>query len=91
MRATRDDSATSSFHTASEDVTSPRALELVLPATSPGVCPHPYLIPLSEEERDRCVLPGRTDIASHYMATGGRYGAKEPVDVLANNLQSFQR
>lgn len=71
--------------TAAEDFTNAVVL-IDEPLNHEGVCPHRYLV----ERNGRCVFPSRVDMASHYMKTGGRYGAKEKFTQMVNNIQSFQ-
>lgn len=54
-----------------------------------GKCEHPYLIP--SQSKKECVLPGRIDVARHFMLTGGVEGVKEPYDDLVSRVQSFGR
>jgi len=54
-----------------------------------GRCDHPFLIP--NKDRSLCILPGRIDIAKHWMMYGGVAGFKEQLDRMASRLQSFGR
>eukprot|EP01061_Rhynchopus_euleeides_P046838 TRINITY_DN9085_c0_g1_i1.p1 TRINITY_DN9085_c0_g1~~TRINITY_DN9085_c0_g1_i1.p1 ORF type:complete len:469 (+),score=214.35 TRINITY_DN9085_c0_g1_i1:63-1469(+) len=58
-----------------------------MPLGEDGICAHPYLIP--NMNRTLCVLPGRIDIARHYMMTGGVLGLKENYAQLVSRLLSF--
>lgn len=58
------------------------------PIGEDGKCAHPFLVPL---RKSLCVLPGRIDIARHYMLTGGVDGLKEDTTILAQRTQSFAR
>ena len=61
------------FHTAAEDVTT-KVLEVSRDVLPDGSCPHKYLS--KQKTGDKCILPGRIDIFTHYAKTGGKYGAK---------------
>eukprot|EP00127_Corallochytrium_limacisporum_P005941 Clim_evm18s215 gene=Clim_evmTU18s215 len=50
-------------------------------------CPHPLMVP--SINRTECILPGRVDIAKHYITGGGLEGRKERFEVAASRLQSF--
>uniref|UniRef100_A0A0G4FBX8 Uncharacterized protein n=1 Tax=Chromera velia CCMP2878 TaxID=1169474 RepID=A0A0G4FBX8_9ALVE len=50
-------------------------------------CPHPMMVP--SVNRTLCVLPGRVDVARHYIAGGGLEGRKERFEIAASRLQSF--
>lgn len=50
-------------------------------------CPHPLLIP--NINRTLCVFPGRVDIGSHFIRTGGFAGLKESYEKLVSRLLSF--
>ena len=52
-------------------------------------CEHPFLIP--SQDKTQCVLPGRVDVARHYIMTGGPDGIKEPYEKLVSRVQSFGR
>jgi hypothetical protein len=60
-----------------------------VPIGSDGKCSHPYLIP--SQSKKECVLPGRIDIARHFMLSGGVEGIKEGYDDLVSRVQSFGR
>lgn len=60
-----------------------------VPINENGKCDHPFLIPNSN--RSLCVLPGRVDVARHYILTGGPDGIKESYDKLISRVQSFGR
>jgi len=51
---------------------------------------HRYLIP-SPVTGDQCILPGRIDIARHFVQTGGTDGLKEDIEKLLTRTQSFGR
>jgi hypothetical protein len=42
-------------------------------------------------DKTKCVLPGRVDVARHYMKTGGVEGAKRSYNRLVSSVQSFGR
>jgi hypothetical protein len=50
-------------------------------------CPHPLLVP--NLNRTLCTFPGRLDIGSHYIKTGGHEGLKESYEGLISRLLSF--
>eukprot|EP00658_Telonema_sp_P-2_P028714 TRINITY_DN21955_c0_g1_i6.p1 TRINITY_DN21955_c0_g1~~TRINITY_DN21955_c0_g1_i6.p1 ORF type:complete len:334 (-),score=84.92 TRINITY_DN21955_c0_g1_i6:109-1110(-) len=52
-------------------------------------CPHHFFVP--SVDRTQCLLPGRIDIARHYIATGGPVSLREPFATLAGRVQSFGR
>jgi hypothetical protein len=54
---------------------------------SDGKCAHPFLVPSAN--RTLCVLPGRVDVAQHYVRTGGSEAFKEPYEHAISRLQSF--
>lgn len=58
-----------------------------VPIGSDGKCAHPFLVPSAK--RTHCVLPGRFDVAQHYLRTGGFEAFKEPFDRAASRLQVF--
>jgi hypothetical protein len=58
-----------------------------LPIGADGRCSHPFLVPSAN--RTLCVLPGRFDVAQHYVKTGGFEGFKESFDVAGSRLQAF--
>jgi len=52
-----------------------------------GVCEHPFLIP--NGDRTKCILPGRVDVARHFVMHGGVPGLKEWYEDLISRVQSF--
>jgi hypothetical protein len=50
-------------------------------------CGHPLLVP--NQNRTLCTFPGRVDIGSHYIRTGGYEGLKETYETLVSRLLSF--
>jgi hypothetical protein len=56
---------------------------------SDGSCSNPYLIPSNDKKS--CVLPGRIDVARHFMLYGGVSGLKERYEDSTSRLQSFGR
>lgn len=60
-----------------------------VPIGANGKCAHPYLIP--SQSKKECVLPGRIDVARHFMLSGGVEGVKESYDDLVSRVQSFGR
>jgi hypothetical protein len=58
-----------------------------VPLGADGKCSHPFLVPSAN--RTLCVLPGRVDVAQHYIRTGGSEAFKEPYEHAASRLQSF--
>eukprot|EP00755_Sulcionema_specki_P024815 Sspe_Gene.15319::Locus_5332_Transcript_1_2_Confidence_0.800_Length_1649::g.15319::m.15319 len=59
-----------------------------IPMPSDGSC-GTYLVP--SKNKSLCVLPGRIDVARHFITSGGYEGLKEPFDILASRVQSFGR
>ena len=58
------------------------------PIEAGGACADPFLVP--NGNRTLCVLPGRIDIARHFILTGGPMeGLREPYESLASRVQSF--
>jgi len=60
------------------------------PLTAKGDCSHHMLL-VPNSKNDSCVLPGRVDIARHFLLTGGLAGRKEPVETGVSRLLSFGR
>uniref|UniRef100_A0A914VPL2 Uncharacterized protein n=1 Tax=Plectus sambesii TaxID=2011161 RepID=A0A914VPL2_9BILA len=56
---------------------------------SDGSCNNPYLIP--NNDKKLCILPGRIDVARHFMLYGGVAGLKERYGDATSRLQSFGR
>jgi hypothetical protein len=52
-----------------------------------GSCPHPLLVP--NINRTLCTFPGRVDIGSHYIRSGGHEGLKETYESLVSRVLSF--
>jgi hypothetical protein len=52
-----------------------------------GKCPHALLIP--NINRTHCSFPGRVDVGSHYIRTGGHEGLKETYESLVSRILSF--
>jgi hypothetical protein len=50
-------------------------------------CPHPLLVP--NINRTLCTFPGRVDIGSHYIRSGGHEGLKETYESLVSRILSF--
>ena len=50
-------------------------------------CPHPLLIP--NLNRTLCTFPGRLDVGSHYIRSGGHEGLKERYEALVSRILSF--
>ncbi len=50
-------------------------------------CSHALLIP--NINRTHCTFPGRVDIGSHYIRTGGHEGLKETYESLVSRILSF--
>ena len=59
------------------------------PADADGTCSDPFLLP-SRDKRS-CILPGRIDIARHFMMTGGVHGLRENLNTMTARLLSFGR
>jgi len=70
-----------SYTTRNEHIGEARPLE------SDGTCSHHFLIP--NTNRTQCILPGRIDVAAHYLRSGGTLGAKEKFEYQAARLLSF--
>lgn len=60
-----------------------------VPINADGKCDHPLMVPDSKETN--CILPGRADVARHYLLTGGMQGLKQSFGTGASRLQSFGR
>ncbi|CAJ0947063.1 unnamed protein product, partial [Mesorhabditis belari] len=56
---------------------------------SDGKCADPFLVP--NKDGSLCILPGRIDVAKHFMKYGGVEGKKEKFEVAASRLLSFGR
>eukprot|EP01006_Ploeotia_vitrea_P008991 TRINITY_DN21244_c0_g1_i1.p1 TRINITY_DN21244_c0_g1~~TRINITY_DN21244_c0_g1_i1.p1 ORF type:complete len:432 (+),score=33.61 TRINITY_DN21244_c0_g1_i1:30-1325(+) len=54
-----------------------------------GTCDHPFLVP--NINKTHCILPGRIDIARHFLMYGGVAGRKENLQTMSSRLQSFGR
>mmetsp|Transcript_10773 Transcript_10773/g.17998 ORF Transcript_10773/g.17998 Transcript_10773/m.17998 type:complete len:433 (+) Transcript_10773:1797-3095(+) len=52
-----------------------------------GTCSHPFLVP--NANNTLCILPGRVDVAQHFVRTGGVQALREKFDISAARLQSF--
>lgn len=59
------------------------------PITKDGSCENHFLIP--NKDATKCVLPGRFDVASHYLTFGGKAGLKEAYDDLVSRMLSFNK
>jgi hypothetical protein len=59
------------------------------PLGEDGKCAHPFLVP--DVAKTMCLLPGRIDIAKHYILSGGIDGLKEDVETLSSRVQTFSR
>eukprot|EP01127_Copromyxa_protea_P006386 TRINITY_DN1621_c0_g1_i2.p1 TRINITY_DN1621_c0_g1~~TRINITY_DN1621_c0_g1_i2.p1 ORF type:complete len:376 (+),score=59.96 TRINITY_DN1621_c0_g1_i2:536-1663(+) len=59
------------------------------PIGANNTCEHPFLVP--SPDKTLCILPGRIDVARHYMRTGGVEGAKKSYNKLLSSVQSFGR
>jgi len=53
------------------------------------VCTHPFLVP--NENRTRCVLPGRIDVGRHFILSGGAEGMKEQYEDMVSRVSAFMR
>ena len=69
--------------------TAPNSTGAVAASGASGRCEHPFLIP--NKNRTACVLPGRVDVARHFITTGGPDGVKESYSRLLSRVQSFGR
>jgi hypothetical protein len=59
------------------------------PAQKDGTCGHPFLVP--NVNRTACVLPGRLDVARHFIKSGGVHGMKNKYEQMISRVQSFGR
>merc|ERR1719238_2326292 len=51
-------------------------------------CPQPMLMTASDMKR--CIFPGRTDVGSHFIRSGGSEAVKEDFATLVSRVQPFQ-
>jgi hypothetical protein len=54
-----------------------------------GRCAHAFLVPSADARA--CVLPGRIDVARHFVSTGGHEALREQPAALLSRAQSFIR
>jgi len=57
------------------------------PIEADGSCKHRFLVP--NTAKTHCILPGRFDVARHWLQTGGLNGLKEPFESMVSRVLSF--
>eukprot|EP01013_Petalomonas_cantuscygni_P017357 TRINITY_DN34500_c0_g1_i1.p1 TRINITY_DN34500_c0_g1~~TRINITY_DN34500_c0_g1_i1.p1 ORF type:complete len:481 (-),score=85.64 TRINITY_DN34500_c0_g1_i1:531-1973(-) len=60
-----------------------------LPIGPGGSCKNVHPLLMANANRTKCILPGRVDVARHFVKTGGVDGLKEPVEMLIPRLQAY--
>eukprot|EP00461_Guttulinopsis_vulgaris_P002120 UN02121 len=78
------------FPTNAADTTFFEAVEDIgeaIPIGADGKCDHPFLVP--DSKRKKCVIPGRVDVAKHFILSGGPLAFKEFYNKAVTRLLTF--